>query len=184
MAKYIITILGKDRPGIIAAVTRALYEQNFNIEDVRQTILQSEFSGIFIVTGPGGSTGFQLKEALTAATDPLNLNCHVKNMEPPQAQISPSLCEPFVISTRGPDAKGLVAEIAAVLASRQVNVTQLQAAFRGGNEPDDNIMVYEVDVPVDIDLSELRRELDAKAAEFNLEVNFQHKNIFKVINRI
>ena len=28
-----------------------------------------------------------------------------------------------------------------------VNVTQLQAVFRGGSEPEANVMVYEVDVP-------------------------------------
>ena len=52
MKKYIITILGRDQPGIIAAVSQVLFEQDFNIEDVRQTILQSEFSGIFIILGP------------------------------------------------------------------------------------------------------------------------------------
>ncbi len=49
MKKMIISVLGKDRPGIIAAVTRILFEQDCNIENVSQTILQNEFSGIFIV---------------------------------------------------------------------------------------------------------------------------------------
>jgi glycine cleavage system transcriptional repressor len=52
MKKMIISVLGKDRPGIIAAVTRILFEQDCNIENVSQTILQNEFSGIFIVGVP------------------------------------------------------------------------------------------------------------------------------------
>jgi glycine cleavage system transcriptional repressor len=52
MKKMIISVLGKDRPGIIAAVTRIFYEQDCNIENVSQTILQNEFSGIFIVGVP------------------------------------------------------------------------------------------------------------------------------------
>jgi glycine cleavage system transcriptional repressor len=52
MKKMIISVLGKDRPGIIAAVTHILFEQDCNIENVSQTILQNEFSGIFIVGVP------------------------------------------------------------------------------------------------------------------------------------
>ena len=52
MNKLIISVLGKDRPGIIAAVTKVLLDEDFNIEDVSQTILQNQFSGIFIAAGP------------------------------------------------------------------------------------------------------------------------------------
>ena len=93
-------------------------------------------------------------------------------------------CEPFVISTRGPDCKGLVAQITAVLAEHHVNVTQLQAAFRGGTEPSDNVMVYEVDVPAAIDQAAFRKRLQEKARELSLEISIQHKNIFEAINRV
>jgi len=53
MNKVILSILGHDRPGIIAAVSKILFEQNCNIENVSQTILQFEFAGIFIVSMPG-----------------------------------------------------------------------------------------------------------------------------------
>jgi glycine cleavage system transcriptional repressor len=93
-------------------------------------------------------------------------------------------CDAFVITTRGPDQKGLVARVTALLAAHKVNVTQLQAVFRGGNEPGKNIMIYEVDIPTDIDLARLRQALKDKSQELNLEINFQHKNIFEAINRI
>jgi glycine cleavage system transcriptional repressor len=57
MKKMIISVLGKDRPGIIAAVTRILYELDCNIENVSQTILQNEFSGIFIAGVPKTLSG-------------------------------------------------------------------------------------------------------------------------------
>ncbi len=52
MKKIVISVLGQDRPGILAAVSRILFEQDCNIENVHQTILQSEFSGIFIAAIP------------------------------------------------------------------------------------------------------------------------------------
>ena len=50
MHKVIVSVLGPDRPGIIATVSQILFEQGCNIENVSQTILQKEFSGIFIAT--------------------------------------------------------------------------------------------------------------------------------------
>lgn len=44
--RAIITVLGSDRPGIVAAVTGALSEREANILDISQTILQ----GIFTMT--------------------------------------------------------------------------------------------------------------------------------------
>lgn len=184
MKKFIISVLGKDRPGIIAAVTRVLFEQDFNIEDVSQTILQGEFSGIFIATGPDRCEPGTLCTLLHSATARLSMHFHVKRMDPDGYQWTESACESFVITTRGPDRKGLVAEITAVLADHNVNVTQLRAVFRGGDEPGRNIMIYEADIPANIDQVRLKRALNDKGRELNLEVNIQHKNIFEAINRI
>ena len=52
MEKIVISVLGCDRPGIIAAVAKTLFENRCNIEDVSQTTLQTEFIGIFIATKP------------------------------------------------------------------------------------------------------------------------------------
>ena len=184
MNKFIISVLCKDRPGIIAAITRVLFEKDFNIEDVSQTILQSEFSGIFIVTGPEEISREHLLEALQSHTADMDLHFHVKELEGKPSDWTTCACESFVITTRGPDRKGLVAAVTAVLAANNVNVTQLQAAFRGGDEPGRNIMIYEVDVPIDIDLQKLRQDLRQKGKELNLEISMQHKNIFEAINRI
>ena len=52
MKKIMISVLGHDRPGIIAAVSEVLFRSGCNIEDVSQTILQTEFAGIFIASYP------------------------------------------------------------------------------------------------------------------------------------
>lgn len=184
MKKFIISVLGNDRPGIIAAVTRILFENDFNIEDVSQTILQSQFSGIFIVTGPDTSDPDTLCTDLAKGTREMGMHYHVKEMDPAPFIWTECACECFVITTRGPDRKGLVASITDVLARHNVNVTQLQAVFRGGLEPGKNIMIYEVDIPFDTDQQSLRSDLKAKGAGLNLEINFQHKNIFEAMNRL
>lgn len=184
MTKFIISVLGKDRPGIIAAVTRVLFETDVNIEDVSQTILQSEFCGIFIITGPDNLNQKDLLGALQDGTHHLDLQFHIKELEGKPSDWATCACEPFVLTTRGPDNKGLVAGMTAVLAEHNVNVTQLKAVFRGADEPERNIMIYEVDIPLDLDQDRLRKALQAKADELGLKISIQHKNIFDVINRL
>ncbi len=44
--RIVITVLGKNRPGIVAGVTRVLGEANVDIRDITQSILE----GIFTMT--------------------------------------------------------------------------------------------------------------------------------------
>lgn len=185
MKKIIISVLGEDRPGIIAAVSRILFELDCNIENVSQTNLQSEFAGIFIVSMPDRLTMEDINRALSEPLTPLDLHFHVKDLKPPRTEdVSPPPSEPFVITTIGPDRKGLVANVTEIIARYGVNVTNLQAVFKGGDDPNQNIMIYEVDVPDTIDQKALYSELRAKAAELGLDISIQHRNIFKAINRI
>jgi glycine cleavage system transcriptional repressor len=184
MNKIIISVLGPDRPGIIATVTRILFERDCNIENVSQTILQSEFSGIFIVAMPQGETHEALQRRLKEELDPLYLHVFVKPLETTAPVFTMQRSEPFVITTKGPDRKGLVAAITEIIARYGANVTNLQAIFKGGDDPNNNIMIYEVDIPADIDQAALVQDLRTQAAELDLNISIQHRNIFEAINRI
>ncbi len=184
MKKVIVSVFGPDRPGILAAVSRILHEQDCNIENVTQTILQSEFSGSFIADTPESLTADALCCCFSRILTPMRLQVHVKYLEVAVPALSGVASEPFVITTRGPDRKGLVAGITHVIASYGVNVTHLQAVFKGGDNPGDNIMIYEVDVPVNIDAHIFHRDLQDRAAELGLVISIQHRRIFEAINRV
>ena len=47
--KAIITVVGKDKPGIIASVSTTLAKNNVNIEDISQTIIQNNFSMFMVI---------------------------------------------------------------------------------------------------------------------------------------
>jgi ACT domain-containing protein len=48
--KCVITVLGKDRSGIVAAVAKVLADNNANIDDISQTTLDDMFSMTMLVT--------------------------------------------------------------------------------------------------------------------------------------
>ncbi|WP_411342979.1 ACT domain-containing protein [Paenibacillus sp. WLX1005] len=57
--KGIITVLGKDKVGIIAGVCTYLAGQNVNILDISQTIVQDYFNMMMIVDASAASKAFE-----------------------------------------------------------------------------------------------------------------------------
>ena len=58
MSKIIITIVGKDRVGIVARTCNYLAENGMNILDITQTILQEYFNIMMIVDISGSPKSF------------------------------------------------------------------------------------------------------------------------------
>lgn len=182
-SKVVISVLGSDRPGIVAAVSRVLSENRCNIEDVSQTILQSEFAGIFIASLPKNLPLEALEKQLQEQLTPFGLAVLLKPMHE-TGRYAPPPSEPFVVTTIGPDRLGLVAGITEVMARFGVNIRNLRAAFRGGSDPRRNVMIYEVDIPLSIDQQAFRRALRQRAEDLGLDLSLQHRDIFEAIHRI
>lgn len=64
--RAILSVLGEDRVGIVAAVSSALAEAGTNIEDIRQTILAGVFSMTMLVTVDEDRTPFEDVQARLA----------------------------------------------------------------------------------------------------------------------
>ncbi len=84
----------------------------------------------------------------------------------------------------GPDRPGLVACITGLLVQFGINISNLKAVFRGGDNPLENTMIYEVDIPVAADQNSFREALYERGRELHLEVSLQHREIFEAIHRI
>lgn len=80
--KAVITVIGKDRVGIISAVSGALSEANINILDISQTIMQSIFTMIMIVDIEKASCPFaEISERLSLLGDKLGVQIRIQHDE-------------------------------------------------------------------------------------------------------
>lgn len=59
MKRTVITVVGKDKVGIIAKVCTYLADNGINILDITQTIVQGFFNMMMIVDVSGASKGFE-----------------------------------------------------------------------------------------------------------------------------
>jgi glycine cleavage system transcriptional repressor len=183
MKKIVVSVLGYDRPGIVASISQVLFENRCNIEDVNQTILQTEFAGFFIASIPEELQEENLLSALEKSLGPTNLSVFVKPIHPVSGWTAPESA-PFVLTTRGPDRLGLVVGITEVMVQFKINIANLKAVFRGGEDPLRNIMIYEVDIPMETDQVAFRQALQQRAGDLGLEISLQHRDIFEAVHRI
>jgi len=74
LTKAVLSVLGKDRKGIVANVSGILYAADANIDDIQQTILSGMFSMTMLLTIDEESCSFNaLQEKLTACGDELGV---------------------------------------------------------------------------------------------------------------
>jgi len=181
--KIVVFVLGPDRPGIIAAVSRTVFEQGCNLEDISQTSLRGQFVGIFIASARGGIREQALLGALRERCEPLGLGVYLRPVGDAEAPAAHPP-EPYVITTVGPDRPGLVAGITDLLARQGANITNLKAVSRGARAGQEYVTFYEVELPADIDRTRFRAALRERSRELGLDVNLQHREIFEQIHRI
>ena len=80
--RAIVTVLGNDNVGIIAAVCSKLSEYNINILDISQTILQEKFTMIMAVDMVAASASFaDVAAGLHALGEEKHLSIHIQREE-------------------------------------------------------------------------------------------------------
>lgn len=78
--KAIISVIGKDRPGIIAKVSGKLFELNVNIEDISQTIMQDYFTMIMMVDTSKSNADFAtISQAMTQLGQEIGMDIKMQN---------------------------------------------------------------------------------------------------------
>lgn len=74
MSRVIVTVIGQDQVGIIAAVANILADAGANIVDISQTLMGSMFTMIMMVDTAGSTVSFdELKRRLNAKGEAMGL---------------------------------------------------------------------------------------------------------------
>ena len=80
--KAIVTVVGKDRVGIIAAICNKLADYNVNILDISQTILQGSFTMVMAVDVSAATASFgDLGAALAELGGEMGLSIRIQREE-------------------------------------------------------------------------------------------------------
>ncbi len=149
MSRYALTAIGQDKPGIVSAVTRALYDHDCNIEDSSMTILADEFAIILIMSPSDGFDVTSLRDTLDEVEREMSLTIQFKEIEAKSKEAS--ALSSHILTVSGYDRPGIVYKTAQFLAKWGINITDLETKRVQGEEKSLYIMLMEVHFPENLD---------------------------------
>ena len=78
--RAVVTVIGKDRTGIIYNVSKILAENNVNIEDISQTIMNNFFTMIMLVDLSNMSIPFNaLKDSIEQCGEKIGMSIRIQH---------------------------------------------------------------------------------------------------------
>jgi glycine cleavage system transcriptional repressor len=175
--EYAITIIGPDRPGIIAQATEILAGLGLNLTDSTMTRLRGHFAMTLVC---GGDARFdQVERALApmasgargamlaGSSGGSTLVVTVRELRPERP------AEPtgghFVLSLHGADRLGIVAAVTRVLADVGGNITDLTTRLAG----ELYVLLVEVDLPSTVEIEALTTRLSEVARTLGVEATLR-----------
>jgi glycine cleavage system transcriptional repressor len=174
--KMIISVMDRDRPGIVAEVTEGISALHGNLADLRESVLCGYFTMILVAGFPAEVTKEQVKEKLMAQTashvavvlaeDPLS-----------EAEVSEHV---YVLSAVGRDRVGLVAQVSRFCSEHGVNILDLASHV----DSDQYTMMLQIDLSNVESYEGFGKELSAFGAASGLNLVLQHNDIFRATSEI
>jgi glycine cleavage system transcriptional repressor len=166
----VLTAVGPDRPGLVSEIASAVHAAGANLEDSRMAILGGEFALLMLVSGSEEAAA-AVERSTTALGDKLGLRVLSKRT----GRGAQRHYLPYRISVTGFDRPGIVLRVSEILARRGVNVASLESRLSYAPLSGTPMFVLEAElqVPSEVALAELRRELATQCDEENLDLSLE-----------
>lgn len=183
--RFAISVMSRDRIGIVRDVTNALAPWQANIDFVSQTVVVDYFTLTLVARFPEPHTADEVRAVLRHAGQPGELEVSVKVVDPTgPATAAPSTKRPtdrFILTAIGGDRPGIVHHLAVYLAGKGINITDLYGVTTADQQ---FIVVSELTVPQQLDLTQIQLDIEALGRQIGLALTLQHENIFRATNEV
>ena len=160
-----VTVIGNDRPGIVAGVTKILFDLGCNLEDVSSTILRGHFSMMLVIRVPEEVDPATIEERLGPVARDLGLVVAARPVEESLVEVTPPT---HMVSVYGADKPGIVFRVTETLSRLGINITDLLSRVIGPADKPVYALMLEVSAP---DPGDLERELDALQSQLGVDVS-------------
>ena len=165
MTLLAITVLGHDRPGIIAGTTDRIAGLGLNLEDSTMTLLRGHFAMTLVCAGDASATGVEEALAPLAADGSLTVTVRELPAEQPHAPVGTQ----WVLTVHGGDRPGIVSAVIGEVAAVGGNVTDLTTRLAG----ELYLLIAELDLPATVDTDALAVALRSVADQLGVGVTLR-----------
>jgi glycine cleavage system transcriptional repressor len=169
---YVLSVVGRDRPGLVSELARLVYESDANLEDSRMTILGTDFAVIMLCSSIAANSADQVAVGAKRLERDHGLTILLRTLE---GEPRPSIPAPgtrlYRLEAAGEDRAGIVSGLCRVLGDRGVNIAELSTRSRPGPGGSPHYeMTITAEVPDDLDARELRASLEGEGDRLVIDV--------------
>jgi len=153
-----LTLVGADRPGIVARVTRAIFTAGGSLGEASMIRLGGNFTIMMMVSAKGHEA--ELEHALASVAAELGLRFH---MDPVEGGLHRHMVPNIQVRVAGADRSGIVAQVTGALAEAGFNILELESDVVGDEERP--VYIMNIQGYSDRDIEVLRASVAALAQE-------------------
>lgn len=163
-ASLVLTLIGPDRPGLVEALSRTVADHGANWLESRMAHLAGHFAGMVRVSVPADRA-----DALAAALRSLE---GLKVLVETASAAPPDQAPAITLELLGQDRPGIVREVSHALATRGVNVEELETECESAPMSGETLFRARarLRLPPDLGVEALREALEKLADELMVDV--------------
>ncbi len=179
--QLVISVMSKDRPGIIADITGVILDLGGDLADLNQSVLGGYFSMILIAEFDGKINAEDVFAGFSHIDSETKIESSIKEMDvdlEAEKRIIPQ--ETFIVTAQAVNRKGLVKTIGDFFYKRNINVLDLATT----REKDFYTMIFQVDLSLVDSLKDLREALQVLGDNEQLDLVLQHNDIFQATHEV
>jgi len=167
---FMVTLIGRDRPGIVAGVTKALFEGRGNLGEASMARLGGNFATMLMVEMEGGTR--DVLALLRPVCERLGMHLHVDEID---AALHRHIEPDVRISVYGADRAGIVADVTGALADAGLNILNLETDIGGSEE--EPIYIMHLDGVAGEGIPAIRAVLETLSREKGVEARLSENDL-------
>jgi glycine cleavage system transcriptional repressor len=169
---FILSAIGRDRPGLVSELARLVLACDANLEDSRMTILGTDFAVILLCSSRATDAADRLALGSKRLERDHGLTILIRELAEGRRPAIPAPgTRLFRVEAAGQDRAGIVAGICGVLAEYGANIVELDTQNRPGPAGAPHYeLTIRIELPDAVEPRALREALDAEAARLVLDV--------------
>ncbi len=180
--QMIISVMSKDRPGIIADITGAVYRLGGDVADLNQTVLCGYLTMILSASFDPEVTKEDLVAAISHIKTDFKFEVSIREIDPAKHdEWTGTPEETYVLTVHGPNKAGIVHGISQFCYEHNINIIDLATTLKD----EQYTMALQLDLKkCTCSIETLQEQLEGYSRQSNLTVMIQHNDIFQVTNEV
>ena len=173
MKRLIVSVTGKDKPGIIAYISGLLLKEGCNLEDVSMTILDGQFA-MMMTASLSEKKKEKVRSALAAAEkSPWKMKVYMDFLakSKTKGKTAHRSGRRFLFTAFGRDRTGIVHEASKLLAKKRINITDFNSRILGAGKKTLYGMMLEIETPLRSTPKAIEKILKPFGKKLKVEVN-------------